>query len=59
LLSNCNGLSKSAVRNTVVPRQKNLKPSNCGRCRRRREATLMAGWSTASVHKQKLMMKNG
>jgi hypothetical protein len=22
-------------------------------------ATLMAGWSTASVHKQKLMMENG
>jgi len=34
LLSNCNGRSNSAVRNTVVPRQKNLKPRNCGRRRR-------------------------
>src|SRR5262249_59976242 len=34
LLTNCNGWSNSAVRNTVVPRQKNLKPRNCGRRRR-------------------------
>jgi hypothetical protein len=36
LLSNCNGWSNSAVRNTAVPRQKNLNrpPRNCGRCRR-------------------------
>src|SRR5262249_36816852 len=34
LLSNCDGRSNSAVRNTVVPRQKNLKPRNCGRRRR-------------------------
>src|SRR6516162_10110585 len=36
LLSNCNCWSNSAVRNTAVPRQKNLNrpPRNCGRCRR-------------------------
>jgi hypothetical protein len=34
LLSNCNGWSNSVVRNMVVPRQKNLKPRNCGRRRR-------------------------
>ena len=64
LLSKCNGWSKSAVRNTVVPRQKNLKPRNLRPVQAAARkvtvaATLMAGRSTASVHKQKLMMENG
>jgi hypothetical protein len=35
LLSKCDGWRNTAVRNTAVPRQKNLKPRNCGRRRRR------------------------